>query len=94
MTGDTHDHARPGIPEQRATLAAARAIILGADADAHEAAAADGACPACTVIAAISFGFALAATIAGETGLMSQTMRLQLLAAVDSTESALRSAGN
>jgi hypothetical protein len=84
-----HDHARPGIPEQRAALAVARAVILGADTDAHEAAAVDGACPACTTIAGISFGFAVAATIAGETGLMSQAMRLRLLAAVKATQAEL-----
>jgi hypothetical protein len=89
MTARPHDHARPGIPEQRAALAVARAVILGADADAHEAATVDGACPACTTIAAISFGFALAATIAGETGLMSQAMRLRLLAAVNATQAEL-----
>lgn len=94
MTGDPHDHARPGVPEQRAVLAVARAVILGADADAHEAAAADGTCPACTTLAGISFGFAVAATFAGETGLMSQAMRLRLLAAVKATEQELDSGLN
>jgi hypothetical protein len=89
MSDGQHDHARPGIAEQRAALATARAIILGADADAHEAATAGGACPACTAIAGISLGFAVAASMAGETGLMSQAMRLSLLAWVKATQAEL-----
>jgi hypothetical protein len=83
----THDPARPTIADQRAVLAAARAVILGADPAAHEAAAA-GACPACTTLAAISFGFALAASVAGET-LVSETLRLRLLAAVNTAQAEL-----
>ena len=65
MTGDPHDHARPGAAEQRAALAIARAILGGADPAAVREAAGDRGCPTCTTVAGISLGVNLAAMLAG-----------------------------
>jgi hypothetical protein len=86
MTGE-HEH-RPDLASQRAALAAAYAALLGDDPAAHEAAS-GGSCPSCTVLAGISLGFAVAASDAGETGLMSPAMRLRLLAWVKVTQAEL-----
>jgi hypothetical protein len=93
MTADPHDHTRPGPADMRAALAVTRAILIRDDPGAHAAASA-GSCPACTAIAAASFGIAIASTIAGDATLVSEPVRLAALAAVDAAEGELRSAGN
>ncbi len=89
----THDHARPDTADMRASLAVARAILTGDDPTAHQAAA-SGTCPECTVVAAVSFGFNLVATLAGEQVGVSQPLASVMLAAVEDTERELRAAGN
>jgi hypothetical protein len=63
VTGD-HDHARPGIPEQRAVLRAYRAILRGATPEAARQATGDGACAECAVAVAAAFGIAVAEQLA------------------------------
>jgi hypothetical protein len=92
-TGDPHEHARPGLADMRAALTTARAILLGDDQAAHDAASA-GSCPACTALAGISFGITLASTIAGDKTLVSEPVRAACLAAVDAAEAELRAAPN
>ena len=79
------DHARPGLADMRAALLVTRAILDSADDTAHQEAAEGGSCPACVAMAAISYGTTLATTMAGDTGFMSEPVRLRLLAAVDAT---------
>lgn len=97
MTGQPseaqHGHARPDTADMRASLAVARAILTDDDPAAHQAAA-SGTCPECTVVAAVSFGFNLAATLAGEQVGVSQPLASVMLAAVEDTERELRAAGN
>jgi hypothetical protein len=88
----TSDH-RPGMSEQRAALATARAILLGADADAHQAAQA-GHCPACTTIAGISFVITVTSTMAGDKMFVSERVARVLLAAVDAAQLELDSSAN
>ena len=88
-----HDHDRPDTADMRAALATTRAILNGADHDAHQAAE-SGSCAACTAMAGISYGTTLASTMAGDTGFMSEPVRLALLAAVDATEAELRGSAN
>jgi hypothetical protein len=88
----THEH-RPDLAAQLAGIAVTRAILTGADADAHQAAA-DAPCPACAAIAAASLVMAIASTLAGEAMFMSEELRRVFLAAVDAAEAELRSAGN
>jgi hypothetical protein len=92
-TADLHEHARPGPADMRAALAAARAILLRDDQAAHDAASA-GTCPACTVMAGISFGIMLASTALGDAAFVSEPARLACLAAVDAAEGELRAAPN
>lgn len=95
----THDHARPGITEQKTVLATARAILNGADPGAvHEAASASredpwGHCPDCTVVAAVSFGFTIAQQLAG-VGFVNGPLAPLLLTWIEQTEADLRSMGN
>ena len=95
MTDDPHDHARPALADQRAALAAARALLTSTDPDtvAHAAAQA-GTCPACTAIAGISLGIGIVSELAGDGPLVSQRTRLAVLAAVKTAEAALREAPN
>ncbi len=88
-----HGHARPGTADMRAALAVARAILTGDDPAAHDAAA-SGTCLACTTVAAVSFGFSLTATLAGEQIGLSRQLATTMLAAVQATEAELRAAGN
>lgn len=88
----THDPGRPAVADQRAVLATARAVLDGDPDTAHQAAA-SGSCPECTVICAVQLGFALAASLTGET-FVSEPLRRQLLAAVDAAERELRAAPN
>jgi hypothetical protein len=94
MTSD-HDPARPAIADQRATLAAARAI-LASDPDAAHQAAESGSCPACTVIASLQLGFALAAaTATGEPFVTpGGQLHARLLAAINTAQRELDSAPN
>jgi hypothetical protein len=86
----TSDHERtPSRQDMLAALAIARAVVPG-NGDAHEAA---GDCPACTALAAASFGLSVCSTMAGEK-LVSERMIAAWLAAVDAAERELRSAGN
>jgi hypothetical protein len=89
---NSHEH-RPDLAAQRAALAAARAILDGADPAAH-AAAADGACPACTALAGISFMATVVSTVLGDQAFLSERTRQVILAAIDATEAELRAAGN
>lgn len=94
MTHDhDHDHDHPGIADQRAVLAVARAVLNVDPASAHQAAG-SGACNACTVVAAVSFGFAMVASAAGEMTGLSEPLRVQLAAAIDAAEAELRAAPN
>jgi hypothetical protein len=97
---DQHDH-RPGTADQRAALATWRAILLADEPAAHDAAA-RGTCPACTVIAAASFGIAaaeqlasgLTAKLAPGAVLDAGPFRAAILATIAETERELRAAGN
>ncbi len=62
----SHDHARPGIAEQRAVLRINRAVLRGADPEAARQAAGDGACDQCAVVVAAAFGITLAEQLAAE----------------------------
>ena len=88
----TRDH-RPDTADLRAVLAVARAVLTGDDPAAHQAAA-TGTCPACTTVAAVSFGFSLAATLAGEQVGVSPELARVLLAAVDAATRELGTAPN
>ena len=96
MTSDPHSH-RPGIPEQMAVLATARAILDGADPGAvHEAASGEdpwGFCPECTTVAAVSFGFMIAQQLSGA-GFVNGPLAPRLLAWIDEAEADLRGMGN
>ncbi len=89
----TCDHAHPDLADMRATLAACRAVLDLDPATAHEAAG-SGSCDACTVVAAVSFGFSLAASAAGEMTGLSEPLRARLAAAITETERELLSAPN
>jgi hypothetical protein len=89
-----HDHARPSIADQRAALTACRALVIGADADAHEAADAGGSCAACVALAGISYVCTVVSTLLGDEMFLSERTRSVILAAIDGTEDELRSAGN
>ena len=93
MSDGLHDHARPGIADQRASLTVARAV-LNADPDAAHQAAGTGSCEACTVIAAAQYGFALVAQFTGHRMFVSEGLRVQLLAVVDATEAELDAGPN
>jgi hypothetical protein len=90
----TCDPTRPDVSAQRAALVVARAILTGADADAHAAADAGGSCPACVAVAGISFGITLASTLAGDKTFVSEPLARAALAAVQAAEAELRAAGN
>ena len=95
MTDSQHDHDRPGIADMRTALAVTRVLLDTADLEAAcEAAAAGAGCPVCVAVAGISHGLTLASAAAGDTGLMSEPVRLALLALVAETERELRAAGN
>lgn len=88
-----HDHARPDLADQWAAVRIARAMLTGDDPAAHDAASA-GTCPACTTLAATSFGIMLASRAYGDTALVSEPSLRAMLAAVDAAETELRAAGN
>ena len=83
MSERPHDH-KPGRADMKAALLATHAILERDDDAAHQAAG-GGSCPECVAMAGISYGTTLASTMAGDTGLMSEPVRLALLAAVDAT---------
>lgn len=92
-TGDPHEHARPGLDDMRAALRVVRAQLTGDDPAAHAAAAA-GTCPACTTLAATSFGITLGSIALGDAAFVSEPVRGAMLAAVDAAEAELRAAPN
>lgn len=94
--GDTMTchHDRPGIADQLAALAMARATLGGADPAAVRQAAGDRACPACTAVAGVSLGITLAATLAGEKLGVSPELARVMLAGVDALEAELRGMSN
>ena len=83
MTSD-HDPARPGVADLRAVLATARAV-LAADPDLAHRCAADADCPQCAIIAAVQFGFALAAELTGA-GSVSGPLHARLLDVIDTAQ--------
>jgi len=85
MSDSPHDHDRPDLADMRTALATTRVLLQTADLGAAAQAAATGSCPACVAAAGISYGLTLASTMAGDTGLMSEQVRLALLDAVDAT---------
>jgi hypothetical protein len=87
-----HDH-RPDRAAQRAALIVCRALLTGADADAHAAAAASS-CPPCTAMAGVSFGITLASMLAGDEMFVSEQTRARLLAAVDAAAQEIDTAPN
>jgi hypothetical protein len=93
VSENPHDPARPDISSQRAVLATARAILTGAGPEVAHDGASSGACQACTTVAAVQFGFALAAELAGA-GFVSGPLRARLLEAVKSAQAELDSMGN
>ena len=93
MSAHQHDHARPDISAQRAVLATARAVLNVDPAAAHQAAG-SGACDSCTVVAAVSFGFAMVASAAGEMIGLSEPLRARLATAIAEAERELGSAPN
>jgi hypothetical protein len=90
---DNHDHARPDITSQRAVLAVARVLLTTTDAEAAHDYAGAG-CPACTVVAAVQWGFALSAAMATAEPFLSERLARAALAAVDAAQRELDSAGN
>ena len=92
MTNE-HDHSRPNRAAQLATLHLARAILAD-DRPAIRRAAIAGGCPSCNAVAAMTFGFALASTLAGERVGVSRELAGVMLATVDAAEGEIRSAGN
>ena len=93
MSDSPHDHARPGLAEQRATLAVARAVLNSDPAAAHDAAG-TGSCEACTVICAIQLGFSLVAQFTGQRMVVTEPLRLQLAAVIDAAQAELDSSAN
>ena len=103
MSDSPHDHARPGIAEQRRGLAHPPApSSAGADDDEAHQAAGTGRCDACTVIAAVSYGIMLAEELAEKlvrklapgAEFDARPIRAQLLVIIAETERELRAAGN
>ena len=92
-TSDQHDRYRPGIADQLAVLAAARAILTTADNDAAHQAAGSGSCPSCTTVAAIWLGITIAQQLAGA-GFADGPLAPRLLDMITETERELRAAPN
>jgi hypothetical protein len=88
----TRDHA-PGLAEQRAVLAAARAILTRDDDAAHHYAG-TGNCPQCTVVSSLQFGFALAAQLTGRQAFVDEGLRRALLDAVNAAQAEVDDAPN
>jgi hypothetical protein len=87
MSTDRHEHDRPTVADQRATIRATLAILDGLDVPAtHAAAASAGAtCPACATTAAAGFAIALAQELAGA-GFVNGPLRGRLLIMLDGAE--------
>jgi hypothetical protein len=95
MVNNPHDHARPDTADQRAVLAVARVLLTTADpADAAHDYAGSGDCLACTVVAAVQWGFALSATMATAEPFLSERLARAALAAVDAAQRELDTMGN
>lgn len=87
MSDAPHDPARPDVTSLRAVLATARAVLAADPEAAHEAAGA-GSCDACTVVAAVQFGFTIAQELAGA-GFVSGPLRAALLDWIDAAQAKL-----
>lgn len=103
MSDSPHDHARPGVPEQRAVLRVNRALLRGADPQTARQAAGDAAyCPECAVRVAVAFGINLAETmtiafvkkLAPGAVLDTRPLRAAILDVIDDTERELDSGLN
>jgi hypothetical protein len=90
---DEPAHSHPATSDQLATLAANRAILTGASFEVQHHAAASGDCPACTAVAAATFGIAIAQQLAGA-GFVNGPLAPQLLTLISDTEAELRRAQN
>ncbi len=92
MTAE-HEHG-PALSAQRAALAIARAALTG-DPDAAAAVAATLPCPVCLALTVTHYWIAVCATLDGErSGLVSEALRLRLLAAADAAQRELDAAPN
>ena len=87
-----HEHDRPDQAAMLAALDLTEAILTTDEPATRQAAS--GGCPACTAIAAASFGITLASTMAGDKMFTSEPVRLALLDAVQAARDELRAAGN
>ncbi len=89
----THDHG-PGPAAQRAAITLARAALTG-DHDAAAAVAATLPCPVCLALTVTHYWIAVCAILDGErSGLVSEALRLRLLAAADAAQAELRAGPN
>ena len=82
------------LAEQRAVLAVARVLLTTTDLGAAHEAASGGSCPACTVVAAVQWGFTLSAALASAEPFLSERLARVALAAVDAAEAELRGMSN
>ena len=96
MTGGPPAHPRPCPADLYAAAVLTRAILGGSGHGENHAivTTGHGTCPACIAVAAASYGVTLASTAAGDTSLMSEPVRLALLALVDETLAELRGTSN
>jgi hypothetical protein len=85
-------HHRPGLPEQRATIAIARAVLAGNDEGAVEAAAAVR-CPICLALSLTSYWVSVCAVLDGDSssGFVAESTRVKLLAAARAAQAELDS---
>lgn len=94
MTSDQHDHARPGIDAQLATLATFTAILTTADSGTAHQAAETASCPACTTVAAAWLAITIAQELVRAAGYDDTPLAPRLLAMVQAAERDLRAAPN
>lgn len=87
-----HDHANPDRAAQQTTLDLANAILARNEPAARRIIA-DADCPGCIAIAAMQLGFTLCVMRSGEP-FMPESLRLQLVAAVDGIQAGLRAEPN
>jgi RNA polymerase subunit RPABC4/transcription elongation factor Spt4 len=91
---DDHDHTRPALAAQRATLAIARAVLAD-NPDAAIAAAATVPCPVCLALTMTHYWIGVAAVIDGDrTAFVTEQVHRKILATIQTTEADLRAAGN
>jgi hypothetical protein len=93
IADNRHEHG-PGPAAQRATIAIARAALTGNPGAAVEAAA-TVPCPVCLGLTVTHYWIAVYAIMRGNrTGLVTDQVRRELLAAADAADAELRSAPN